>query len=398
MAGQHEPDTIGERLHRLRGEHGLTQEALAALAGLSVDLVKKLEQGKRQSARLTTIAALANALDVPMSELTDKRPRLDGAGDRLVLALRDTLLSPDLLVGVDPADDGEPTPLAELAAAVDRAWADYWAGRFVELARTVPALIAEARLAHRLLGVTVSRALAEAYEIAACLLVHLGREDLAAVSAERGIAAAAGGEDELLWAVLHGSYAWALIGQARHREAEQVAIRAAERIEPRFTTATPEQLTVWGGLVLWAMAGAVEGNRPEAAQDYISLSRVAAARMDRDRHDYQVNFGPTQVAMQTTYAHAVAGQPDKALTAAQGVRREDLFTISYGRHLLDVAQAYTDGRRDDAAVDVLHEAKDLAPVWFRHQPVARSLVTEIRERKTRPSNALRDLVRSLSPH
>src|SRR6266508_2687689 len=345
MAGQHEPDTIGERLHRLRGEHGLTQEALAALAGLSVDLVKKLELGKRQSARLTTIAALANALDVPMSELTDKRPRLDGAGDRLVLAL-----------------------------------------------------IAEARLAHRLLGVTVSRALAEAYEIAACLLVHLGREDLAAVSAERGIAAAAGGEDELLWAVLHGSYAWALIGQARHREAEQVAIRAAERIEPRFTTATPEQLTVWGGLVLWAMAGAVEGNRPEAAQDYISLSRVAAARMDRDRHDYQVNFGPTQVAMQTTYAHAVAGQPDKALTAAQGVRREDLFTISYGRHLLDVAQAYTDGRRDDAAVDVLHEAKDLAPVWFRHQPVARSLVTEIRERKTRPSNALRDLVRSLSPH
>src|SRR6266511_298726 len=81
MAGQHEPDTIGERLHRLRGEHGLTQEALAALAGLSVDLVKKLEQGKRQSARLTTIAALANALDVPMSELTDKRPRLDGAGE-----------------------------------------------------------------------------------------------------------------------------------------------------------------------------------------------------------------------------------------------------------------------------------------------------------------------------
>src|SRR6266542_4141432 len=231
MAGQHEPDTIGERLHRLRGEHGLTQEALAALAGLSVDLVKKLEQGKRQSARLTTIAALANALDVPMSELTDKRPRLDGAGDRLVLALRDTLLSPDLLVGVDPADDGEPTPLAELAAAVDRAWADYWAGRFVELARTVPALIAEARLAHRLLGVTVSRALAEAYEIAACLLVHLGREDLAAVSAERGIAAAAGGEDELLWAVLHGSYAWALIGQARHREAEQVAIRVPTRCD-----------------------------------------------------------------------------------------------------------------------------------------------------------------------
>jgi len=80
MAGQHPAGTIGERLHRLRSERGITQEALAALAGLSVDLVKKLEQGRRQAARPTTLAALANALDVPMSELTDKRPRLDGAG------------------------------------------------------------------------------------------------------------------------------------------------------------------------------------------------------------------------------------------------------------------------------------------------------------------------------
>jgi transcriptional regulator with XRE-family HTH domain len=398
MPHQHEPDTIGERLQRLRSERGLTQEALAALAGLSVDLVKKLEQGRRQTARLTTLATLADALDVPMSELTDKRPRLDGTGDRLVLGLRDTLLSPDLLVGIDAAADGEPTSLAELAGAVERAWADYWAGRFIGLARTVPALIAEARMTHRHVGAPAARSLAEAYEIAACLLVHLGREDLAAIGAERGIAAAAQGDDELLWATLHGAYAWALIGQARHREAERVAIRAAERVEPRFTTAAPEHLTVWGGLVLWAMAGAVEGNRPDVAQEYISLSRVAAARMDHDRHDYQVNFGPTQVAMQTTYAHAVAGQPDRALAAARAVRREDLFTISYGRHLLDVAQAHTDTGRDDTAVDVLHEAKDLAPVWFRHQPTARTLVTEIRDRRARPSGALRDLVHSLSPH
>jgi hypothetical protein len=120
--------------------------------------------------------------------------------------------------------------------------------------------------------------------------------------------------------------------------------------------------------------------------------------MHHDRHDYQVNFGPTQVAMQATYAHAVAGEPDKALAAAAGVRRSDLFTISYGRHLLDVAQAHTDARRDDAAVEVLTTAKNLAPVWFRHQPPARNLVAGIRERKARPSGALQELVRSLNPH
>ena len=154
---------------------------------------------------------------------------------------------------------------------------------------------------------------------------------------------------------------------------------------------------VWGGLVLWAMAAAVEGANADAAREYISLSRVGSARLEQDRHDYEVNFGPTQVAMQTTYAFAILGEPDLALVAARDVRREDLFTISYGRHLLDVAQAHVDQRHDDTAVQVLQEAKTLAPVWFRHQPPARTLVAQVRERKTRPSAALRDLVAALGP-
>lgn len=128
---------------------------------------------------------------------------------------------------------------------------------------------------------------------------------------------------------------------------------------------------------------------PIGVRNYISLSRVGAARMEHDRHDYEVNFGPAQVATQATYAYSVLGEPDRALTAAQDVRRGDLYTISYGRHLLDVAQARVDRRRDDEAIIVLHHAKDLAPVWFRHQPVARNLVAQVRERKTRPSAALR---------
>jgi transcriptional regulator with XRE-family HTH domain len=141
--------TIGERLRRLRSERGLTQEQLAGLASVSVDLVKKLEQGRRESARLASLAALADALDVPLSELTDKRPRLDGAGDRLVLSLRDVLLTPDLLPGMDPADDDEPAPMDELRSLTSSGWRDYWGGRFAELARRAPGLIGEARHAHR---------------------------------------------------------------------------------------------------------------------------------------------------------------------------------------------------------------------------------------------------------
>ena len=389
--------SIGEQLRTLRGERGLTQEALAERSGISVDLIKKLEQGKRESARLTTLVELANALDVPMSQLVGRRPRLDGGGDRLVLGLRDAVLSPHLLPGFDADDSGEATPVDQLWKTVRRSWRLYWDGRFVELARTLPDLIAEARVAQRELGTVAAAPLAQAYQLAADLLVHLGREDLAALGAERGIAAAAACDDELQWATLHGTYAWALLMQARYGDAEQLAIRTAERIEPRFSQATPEHLTVWGGLVLWAMAAAVEGGQADAAANYISLSHVGAARLEHDRHDYEVHFGPTQIAMQTTYAHATLGEPDRALAAARDVQRADLYTISYGRHLLDVAQAHVDQRHDDKAVDVLQEAKTLAPVWFRHQPPARSLVAQVRERKTRMSAALRDLVAALGP-
>jgi len=141
--------TVGERLRALRSERGLTQEQLAGLASVSVDLVKKLEQGRRESARLTSLAALADALDVPLSELTDKRPRLDGAGDRLVLGLRDVLLTPDLLPGMEPEDDGEPAQPEAIREMTSAGWRDYWSGRFVEVARRVPGLVGEAHAAMR---------------------------------------------------------------------------------------------------------------------------------------------------------------------------------------------------------------------------------------------------------
>lgn len=126
--------TIGDRLRSLRIERGLTQEQLAEVAGVSTDLIKKLEQGRRDGARLTTLTKLAEALDAPRSQLIDKRPRLDGAGTRLVLGLRDVLISPDLLVGVDPRDDdGAPTDILGLQRLVRQGWHDYAARLYTTL-------------------------------------------------------------------------------------------------------------------------------------------------------------------------------------------------------------------------------------------------------------------------
>ena len=62
-------EAIGCQLRRLRRLRGLTQEELADRANVSRDLVAKLEQGRRQTARITSLVSLASALDVELSAL-----------------------------------------------------------------------------------------------------------------------------------------------------------------------------------------------------------------------------------------------------------------------------------------------------------------------------------------
>ncbi|MCY1141470.1 helix-turn-helix domain-containing protein [Actinoplanes sp. Pm04-4] len=53
--------TIGGRLLVLRQRRGMTQQQLADHSGISVGIIRKLEQGQRQSVRLETLTALAHA-------------------------------------------------------------------------------------------------------------------------------------------------------------------------------------------------------------------------------------------------------------------------------------------------------------------------------------------------
>jgi len=76
--------TIGARLREARRERSLTQEQLAGLAGISRDLIAKLEQGRRTSARVQTLEQLAAALDIDIADLLGDRGT--GPDRRAVLA------------------------------------------------------------------------------------------------------------------------------------------------------------------------------------------------------------------------------------------------------------------------------------------------------------------------
>lgn len=68
MAGQSLVRQLGRKIRELRTRAGLTQEQLAARSGITWHYTSAIERGTR-GATLETLAAIAEALNVSLSEL-----------------------------------------------------------------------------------------------------------------------------------------------------------------------------------------------------------------------------------------------------------------------------------------------------------------------------------------
>jgi DNA-binding Xre family transcriptional regulator len=391
-----DPGIVGQQVRSFRIERGLSQGELAERANVSVDLISKLEQGTRQTARISTLTRLAAALDVDLGRLLDKRPRLASGPDTgTLIAVRDVLVSPDQLPGMDRDDGGAASDAATLAGLLDTTWDRFQAGQFGRVAALLPGLIGECRASVQAGDVAAASPLAQAYQIAARLMVYMGNYDLSAIATERALAVVARSNDELLWANLHATFCWSLLNSGRHNDAESHAVRIAEQIEPTMSKASAEHVAVWGGLLLKALAAAAAANRDAEARQYISLARAGASRLEGEHTVYGwMQFGPTQVAMQETHAHTVLGRPTAALRTARDVRRDQLLPLSWGRHLLDVARSQLDRAATSDVVTTLHRAHQVSPEWFRHQAIARAMVSELVNQQRRLSPEVRALAQA----
>jgi transcriptional regulator with XRE-family HTH domain len=56
----------------LREAAGMSQQALAVAAGVSISVVTQIEQGKKADPRLSTVAALAKALGVTIDAIVNQ--------------------------------------------------------------------------------------------------------------------------------------------------------------------------------------------------------------------------------------------------------------------------------------------------------------------------------------
>jgi transcriptional regulator with XRE-family HTH domain len=373
--------SIGQRLRELRTERipRLTQHDLAERAGVSVDVIQKLEQGRKASARITTLSAIADALDVDLAQLLSKPTHLETIPpEGGLLALRRALTPV-----VEESDD-QPD-VAELTAQVAEAWSAYWSGDYDLLTGFLPAVISGARSARS------KDLLAEACQVAACTLVHLGHADLSLVAAGTALQEV---EDPLLHAAVTGTRSWVLLNQARPADAAVIAIREADEMEPR-RKARPAEVSLWGNLLVTAATATARAGDEVEAAELLDVAQGAAARLGGPRNDYQTAFGPEQVVMQRVDVAVVTGDHVRALEAAADMPTVSTLPLAaQARHRVDVAYAHAALGRYAEAERLLLEIERMAPRWMRYQAFPRSVVGDLLGSR-RPTSALRGLARRL---
>lgn len=395
---------LGERVGALRRRRGLTQEQLAEASGIDVSTVRKLEQGARQGARLGTLHALARALDTRTSDLLGSgrapAPVTDESSAVDLLRLREVLTP----VG-EPADGGDVPDLAQLRRSYEISYRRYERNEYDATAQAVPGLITHARrglaAAEETQRPEAERLLAYTLHLAGSLLTQLRQFDLAYLPLTEAVDLARQGGHLLTEASISTALAWLLMEQGRLDDTEQVAVATADRVEPRMSQATPEEINVWGRLVMFGSGAAIRNNEPGKAAELLRLADTGAANLSERPPRWAIGpFDRCTVARRHVENAVILGDSRRALQLARNlVDTDEPTSVNRLRYLLDVASAHTSQRNYTEAVDVLRGIYRDAPEWLAHQSYARHVMARLLHARARPvTDDMRELADFLAVH
>lgn len=383
MASEH----LGKTLRRLRRLADLTQEELAERSGISVDVIRQLEQQRKHSARLPTLHALANGLGVELTTLLGDPPGVTASGENdgpRFVAVRRAIMPAIWGTPLAPGSpDFSPRGLRDRIA---EAWTQYHAAEFDTVMKALPDLIGDARSA-TVSGGAEERAagfaaLGKALQLGGHVAVRMGKTDLALASLERALDAAEQSSDPLLVPMVVNSAAWTYQRQGRLDDALVVALRTAEAMKRDGLTATSAGLKVWGGLTMSAATSAARSGDYERAADMMAAAEQEAARVSRlpeggDNRMISV-FSPSSVRIERVRLAVQFGHSADALSLAKGMRLSKDTPPSWRTWLLlDVARAHLDIGDGPGAVKTLESLRRVAPTWMQHHTLAVAIVRDL---------------------
>ncbi|MBU3870258.1 helix-turn-helix domain-containing protein [Streptomyces sp. 4503] len=378
---------LGDRVARLRRLADLTQEGLAERSGMSVDVVRKLEQKRKHSARLPTLHALSRGLGVELTALLGDPPGVPSNGEAdppQLVAVRRAIMPPLFAPPPEPSAV-ERLSLPLLRREISDGWTLYHDAEFGRLMDALPGIISDARFVAAV-GTADERAagqaaLGKALQLAGHLAIRLGKIDLALSALERAMNAASDSSDPLLPGMISNSVAWNYQRQNRLDDAESLAVHAADSVEQEHGD-TAEGVRVWGGLLMSAATSAARSGDYEKANEMMvtaedATRRLATLPQPEDGKMFSV-FSRSSVRIERVRLAVQHARPEEALNLAKGMRLS-VDTPSSWRTwlLLDVARAHADLGNSEGAVKALERLRKTAPAWMRHHTLAVAIVSDL---------------------
>ncbi|QKV92944.1 helix-turn-helix domain-containing protein [Streptomyces sp. NA02950] len=386
---------LGDRLARLRRLADLTQEGLADRSGVSVDVIRKLEQRRKHSARLPTLHGLSRGLGVELTALLGDPPGAPSSGDAdppQLVAVRRAIMPPLFTPPPEP-NGAEWLSLPLLRREIADGWTLYHDAEFGRLMDVLPGIINDARFTAAVGNVDEraagQAALGKSLQLAGHLAIRLGKTDLALSALERAMNAAADSSDPLLAPMISNSVAWNYQRQNRLDDAEHLAVYAADGVEKEHGNSA-EGLRVWGGLLMSAATSAARSGDYGTANEMMTTAEEATKRLATlppPAESKMVSvFSRSSVRIERVRLAVQHARPEEALALAKGMRLSTDTPPSWRTWLLlDVARAHTDLGNAEGAVKALEKLRQIAPAWMRHHTLAVAIVSDLWAGSSRPA-------------
>ena len=396
---------FGAKVKELRRAAGLDQRGLARVLKRSVSWVSQVERDEIVVGDVGMLQRLAAALGVPSRELVELVLG-EEAGDAerqrpYVETLRLTLAghpAPRSALGLALAHRSRGRSVEDPEGEVRRAWELVHASAFEQLgpllAGLIPALEVESR---ETTGPQQTRALgllADAYQVAAAMLVKVGDVGAGWIAADRAISAGERCGDASLVMAGQLRMAHTFVGSSENDLALHVLRQAVDAASGLSPAADPGLVSLTGACaLLLAVLEARQGNAAEARRHLEAAVRLAR-HVGGDRNLLGTEFGPTNVALHQVAVAVELGNAAEALELAATIDASGLSRERQARFLIDVARAHTQRRAVAAAIAALTEAETIAPAEVTDSRLVRELLGDLEHLASgRPAPGLRALRR-----
>lgn len=391
-------DRIGARIAMIRKTRGWTGRELARRAHVSYSLITKVESGA-VPASPALIGAVARVLRVDVPRITGQPYREpSGQAARLhetVGPIRRSVDTYDL-----PDESITPRPLAELSADVRRMSALGQEAKYAQIGAELPGLLDELAAAIHAAREPdrpgLYALLAEAYSGASLIASILGYLDLRGQVVDRIRWASERSGDPLRMQRVSWQRTASLMAVGAYSPALTLMDQVRTDIGDDITTMTGPTLSVYGSTHLRSAilsARAAKTSGPGYAQQawaHIDAARAAARQMGRDRNDYGLAFGPSNLAQHEVAVAVELEDGSEAVRRARTIRLgSSVPSIRRGHHYIDLARGYVMAGDYAGSLRCLQTARRISPQQTRHHPSVRETVMAIAAaRRTREDLSL----------